>query len=81
MSRVMSHYLNLANVAETHHRIRTTRYSHLHLLTSVVLTFTRYHALNKVPLKFSCSEILKSLVNDGIPKDKIYGKFMREYFS
>lgn len=25
VSRVMSHYLNLANVAETHHRIRTTR--------------------------------------------------------
>lgn len=56
VSRVMSHYLNLANVAEQHHRIRSTR----------------LQAIQNVPLKYSCDEIIKSMLDDGIPSEKIY---------
>lgn len=55
--RVMSHYLNLANVAEQHHRVRRTR----------------AHLIAEKPLIHSAEEILKGLIADGIAPEKIYG--------
>lgn len=56
VSRVMSHYLNLANVAEQHHRVRASR----------------SHALQEIEVKYSCDSIIKNLLDAGIPSEKIY---------
>jgi phosphoenolpyruvate carboxylase len=60
VSRVLSHYLNLANVAEQHHKVRRSR----------------YHQVANKPLIHSCEEIFKSLVEEGIPKERIYGMLL-----
>eukprot|EP01112_Ceratiomyxa_fruticulosa_P013920 TRINITY_DN3947_c0_g1_i1.p1 TRINITY_DN3947_c0_g1~~TRINITY_DN3947_c0_g1_i1.p1 ORF type:complete len:717 (+),score=157.28 TRINITY_DN3947_c0_g1_i1:238-2388(+) len=56
VARVISHHLNLANVAETHHRV----------------TSTRKCVMKGQPLKYSCEDTLKELLEKGISKEKIY---------
>jgi len=62
VSRVLSHFLNLTNVAEQHHLIRSVRTAFL----------------NEEELKYSCEEVFQSLLNEGVDKDKIYNAILEQ---
>lgn len=55
--RIISHYLNLSNVAEQHHNVRVIR----------------HHQMEKVPLDFSLDQTIGDLIKSGIAPEKIYG--------
>ncbi|GAM21660.1 hypothetical protein SAMD00019534_048350 [Acytostelium subglobosum LB1] len=56
ISRILSHSLNLANVAEQHHLVRSVREANV----------------NGEELMFSCEHTLKSLLANGVSPDAIY---------
>jgi len=63
VARAFSHFLNLANIAEQHHRIRRSR---------------DYELQDSQPQKGSFDETFKSLLENGISKDQLYEAICRQ---
>ncbi|KYR00064.1 Phosphoenolpyruvate carboxylase [Tieghemostelium lacteum] len=62
VSRVLSHFLNLINVAEQHHLIRSIRTSFL----------------KGEDLKYSCEQVFKSLLESGSKPEEIYQALLQQ---
>ncbi|KAM9984161.1 hypothetical protein ACTFIZ_003841 [Dictyostelium cf. discoideum] len=63
VSRVLSHLLNLINVAEQHHLVRSVRESFLN---------------NEDDLKYSCENTIQQLLNQGLDKESVYNALIQQ---